>query len=274
MKSKFKRKILITKQYIKLGSSIQDKFLLILYSLIRNRPFKGTNLYAKLGKTFIPKITFHTKSFNNYKIAFDSGDITHFTIVDEFLINKIYDLKKLNFIPEQIIDCGGHIGLFSVLAKSHFKNVPIVIFEPNPYNIGFIKNHIKINQIENIKLIEKAVSIVETDMWFDNKSASFGGHLINDKDNKGILVKTVDLLKFIPEKATKLLLKIDIEGEELKVVPHIINFLPNITSLFIETHDGEKSYSFIDSLLTKNGFKGEVISIENKLYYNLFYTRS
>ena len=52
-------------------------------------------------------------------------------IFDEIVLNNNYDLDLVPFTPDQIFDCGGHIGMFSLIARGRYPLVPLINFEPN-----------------------------------------------------------------------------------------------------------------------------------------------
>jgi hypothetical protein len=69
------------------------------------------------------------------RLALNPSDPSHRAIFDEVIRDQNYDLGLVPFMPDQIFDCGGHIGMFSLLARSQCPTVPLIIFEPNPRNV-------------------------------------------------------------------------------------------------------------------------------------------
>jgi FkbM family methyltransferase len=147
-----------------------------------------------------------------------------------------------------------------------------VTFEPNPRNLKWLKRNIALNQI-NIELVEAAVSISEGTEWFD-AGISHGGHLLSGPevgpaDNKSpeaapanasapasrYEVRVVNFLDFFESrKVSKPLLKIDIEGEEMRLIPPLIRVLPRKCAIFFETHAGQPAWDTISTMLSDNGF--------------------
>jgi len=94
-----------------------------------------------------------------------------------------------------VYDVGGHVGYYSVLSSVLAGPTgEIYVFEPRPMNLSFLKRHVRINQIENITLVEAAVSDKSGDAGFDDNAGSGTGRL---SDAGELKVKTIVLDEFI-----------------------------------------------------------------------------
>ena len=148
------------------------------------------------------------------------------------------------------------------------------MFEPNPKNILWIDKHIEINQLQQLKVVEAAVSTYDGEASFDIQAASFGGKLIADTGNNEYKVKVVDLIPFLPKhKQSKLLLKIDIEGEEVQLLPNILSELPECTFIFLETHHGVEACQELTQLLEAHQFSVTITRITDGMYIDLSASR-
>src|SRR5690606_10712192 len=58
-----------------------------------------------------------------------------------------------------VIDCGAHIGAFSIMCAKYLKNVEIISFEPNPDSYWYLKRNAK--EFGNITALNKAVSVAD-----------------------------------------------------------------------------------------------------------------
>lgn len=217
-----------------------DKIPLILFALLRNHPLKKGGIINRI----FPLITLRVKSFRGLCITLETHNFSHFVIADEFIDHPIYNLAKVKFNPDYIIDCGAHIGLFTLLARANYSSVPIISFEPLPENIRMIKKQLELNNITDVILEEAAVSTIDGQTIFYIGQASFGGSLQPEENNgkRGQLnVALKDIKKYLLglSSETKLLLKIDIEGEEENLMPAIISGLPKSCAIFFETHSIE-----------------------------------
>ena len=97
---------------------------------IQNGPLKGLRWIVTSGKHFI------TGNYEPYKTR-------------AFLAN----LKE----GDIVVDVGAHVGYYSALASLKVGDQGKVFsFEPRPLNIGFFKEHMRVNALHNISLYEGA----------------------------------------------------------------------------------------------------------------------
>lgn len=133
--------------------------------------------------------------------------------------------------PKCFWDIGASIGYYSWLFKSCDSNIYIVLFEPDPENVRLLKKTIVNAQLNDVKLIEKAVAdkIEKTSFIVDDISGVAGTlevSLINPHQNsihrwlnlsKRITVETVTLNALKDEIVPPDIMKIDVEASEEKV---------------------------------------------------------
>jgi FkbM family methyltransferase len=245
--------------YTSQSFSLTDKIALASFAVLRNHPLHPTSFWHRM-KPFI-----HLKmaAFKGKRIVLNTANFSHFIIADEFIYNPIYDLSRIKFQPEIIMDCGAHIGLFTVLAASNFPDAPIISFEPLPENIAMFKRQVALNRFSNVKLEEAAVSTKDGDTTFHIADASFGGSLqettVQGQQQNLLPVKIKDLKTYIKKYPNKkLLLKMDIEGEEENIFPDVLSLLPAVCAIFFETHS-ENGKINIHNMLRANGFNVEEI---------------
>jgi hypothetical protein len=85
------------------------------------------------------------------------------------------------------------------------------------------------------------------------------GHLTSSHNGLNQRVQLVDLLHEVQKLAgNRPLLKMDVEEEERKVLPHIIAHLPSQCAIFVEIHDGQKAWDEISQLLLDVGFQRRI----------------
>ena len=119
-----------------------------------------------------------------------------------------------------------------------------------------LRRQIELNGLRQVEFVEAAVSISDGLEWF-SAEASFGGSLRDSSEAApgAYQVRVIDLPRLMRERTPgSLLLKIDIEGEEQRLVPRILPFLPLACAIFIETHQGEQGWRTIERLLLAAGF--------------------
>ena len=109
-------------------------------------------------------------------------------------------------------DVGAHAGFFSLLA-SHLVGLSgaVYAFEPLPRNATFLKKHIELNRISNIKLIEAAIADYDGEALFEeSESSSMGKVSANGKSR--VSVTSLDSLVAGGAISPPSVMKIDVEG--------------------------------------------------------------
>jgi hypothetical protein len=103
---------------------------------------------------------------------------------------------------------------------------------------------------------------------------STGGGALTFSVSKGCQrVPLIDLRRYLPpDPASKLLLKIDIEGAENEVMPAVLPLLSRKVILFIETHGGTQAWIDLCGRLASFGFNPEIVR-EHDIYVNGFAVR-
>lgn len=200
-------------------------------------------------------------------------DVQHLAIFDELFLHSAYDLTLVPFIPDLILDVGAHIGLFSLLAGSHWPDTPILAFEPHPENAAWARRNTAGNGLR-AAVMEAAVSSKSGWMKFNA-----GGGMGNLSAQGDLTVPAIDLpalMRTIPSKRT--LLKMDIEGEELNLLPHVLPALPETCAAFVEIHGRSAECAALMEKIRALGFAhrqvGEKRSADGHWHFiDLFLTR-
>ena len=186
------------------------------------------------------------------RVTVSSRDLGQLVSFEEIFVQHTYDLSLVPFVPKQILDCGGHVGYFTAIAGAAYPQAKLAIFEPNPANLPWLKSNIA-GLRNRVLLHEVAVSNYDGTCRFDAEISS-GGHL-NEGCDSGLEVTVKDLTKWLSASAdAPLLLKIDVEGEEKRLLPHVVAQLPQQCFIFFETHDGAAPREHLVTLLKEAGF--------------------
>ncbi|MGB3296355.1 MAG: FkbM family methyltransferase, partial [Phormidesmis sp.] len=140
-----------------------------------------------------------------------------------------YEYEKQEMFKESILegsvvfDIGAHVGFYTLLSSilvGHRGKV--FTFEPLPRNLFYLKRHLKLNHVKNVKLIEAAVSDSCDFAYFDDvPDNDLPKSYLGKLSTQGKLqVKTVSLDELLErgEIVAPTHLKIDVEGAELLVL--------------------------------------------------------
>jgi FkbM family methyltransferase len=155
--------------------------------------------------------------------------------------------------------------MFSLLARNRYPTVPLVIFEPNPRNVERIRRQVQLNAMD-IEVVQAAVSVREGTATFEDR-ASWSGQLVDDRDaspsapvaKRRYTVQLVDLPAVLRQRCSeRLLLKLDVEGEETHIIPALFDVLPREAAVFFETHHGEAGWDWAKQQFTDHGFAVEL----------------
>ena len=159
----------------------------IIKYIINNRKshIPGSKSYKKLDEYFKiyfkdhsmkKKTNFYLDMVGNFKLPFyKMGNInsSHLLGLDEIIIFTFYILRKNKI--KKVADLGANIGMHSIILGKLGFNVKS--YEPDPDHIKQFKKNIKLNKLNKIKLIKKAVDIKKGIVMFtkiiNNTTGSF-----------------------------------------------------------------------------------------------------
>ena len=208
-------------------------------------------------------------------------------------------ILKIDPFPENIIDVGFNKGQFSSLIFLFKKKVTIYAFDPNAGETIIIANKFKQFYPQRFKFFNFALGdVIESRFLNLARSSDNNSFLKPTKKNENlyskalltgnkskVLIKTLSSLNFKLYGSNNLL-KIDVQGFELKVLKGISNDLyKKIRWIYIEVSEikmykGQGSLKLIDDFLRNHGFFLEknfniVRNIVNKkiLYCDSLYKR-
>lgn len=149
-----------------------------------------------------------------------------------------YEPEKTNCITETtkegmvVLDVGAHVGYFSlIMARLVGPKGKVFSFEPRVLNRRFLETHIRLNGIRNVYVYPKCVGDHVGEVMFETRTGSGTGHISND-GNTTVRMTTIDLLVQFGGIPSPDLIKIDVEGAEMRVLrgglETIRNTLPTI----------------------------------------------
>ena len=136
-----------------------------------------------------------------------------------------------------VYDLGGHVGFYTLLAAEITGSTgKVFVFEPLPRNLHYLHQHLRLNNVSNVTVIEAAVSNSSGLIGFAYGKNSSTGHIAFNGKEK---VKTVSLddLYSRGELSLPNYMKIDIEGAEILALKGAKNILlKSHPTIFLATH--------------------------------------
>lgn len=251
MLARLERKLAEVQRWVDSVESIADWPAAMALSMFRTRPAEGSSMAARWSRRLFPHIWIRPSALGGLSVRIDPSELSQFVVFEEAFMEGVYRLDRVPFTPDAIIDCGAYEGYFSLLAASRFPGVPILAFEPNARNLGGLNANLHRNHV-TVDVRPSAVSTIDGTASFSGGGC---GGRIGETSSESIVVPVIDLCRLIAAtRSERLLLKLDIEGEEAKLLPALMPVLPMQCAIFFEWHHGRVQYERAVSLLNANGF--------------------
>jgi FkbM family methyltransferase len=183
-------------------------------------------------------------------------------------LNGTYEPQQTKVFTEQLrpgqtlIDVGAHVGYYALLAaKLVGDQGRVFAFEPNPRNFDFLKQHVAVNALSNVRIEQSAVSDTNGTASFDLGKGSGTGHLAMSGP---VEVTTIRLDDYCAaNRIAPNAIKCDVEGAELAVLRGaertIVMHRP---VLFLSTH-GASIHSACMSWLRERGYSLSPINADD-----------
>lgn len=161
-----------------------------------------------------------------------------------------------------VFDIGANVGFHTLLASSIVGPTGKVFsFEPVPRNLVYLRRHLQLNSIENVSVLEYAISDRSGTSLFDEGPDNSMGSL---SASGGLTVSTATLDELISAGEIPIpdYMKIDVEGAEVQVLAGAMSLLKTFhPTLFLSTH-GTEPHRQCCSLL--NGLGYELSSMDER----------
>src|SRR5438034_1641007 len=183
-----------------------------------------------------------------YPIVIRVGTDDLLTVVNN-AIREEYGQFAKNFTPNVIVDAGAYIGDTSAYLLSRFPTSRVIALEPNEDSYPLASR--------NLLPYGDRVSLVKSALWTEVTTVRFGGVQTGAAiGSQGIEAQTETIASLMTKFDLSYidLLKLDIEGAELQVVPAGVGgWLDKVGTICLETH-GNDIERLLISLLTGAGF--------------------
>lgn len=150
--------------------------------------------------------------------------------------------------PNTIIDCGGHLGHFSILVEQcvvaiyGVSKTKYQIIEPNPNLLTRLRENLKDAGLSDRATVTHGLLGSKDsglgELWFDRRSF-LSASTRRSSNLKMSSVPWVSIEKLAGD-STVDVLKIDIEGAELDFIPLISGMLARTQHLFVEFHTSDE----------------------------------
>ena len=164
-----------------------------------------------------------------------------------------------------VFDIGAHVGYYSLLASVLVgQGGKVYAFEPLPRNLFYLKEHIRINNIYNVTLIDAAVSDFTGWTSFHEIPGTLGSFRGRIAPTGKLKVRTIKLDELIERGEIPIpnFVKIDIEGNEMLALSGATSLLADAHPTVILSTHGLSIHKECCHFLISQGYR--LSSIDNK----------
>jgi len=159
-----------------------------------------------------------------------------------------------------VIDIGAHVGYFTAIASRKVgEDGKVIAFEPRPLNLRFLKKHVNLNNLRNVRIVPYGVAEISGNRHFDIDTGTGTGHISESGEMK---IEVVSLDKEydggrIPKPD---FLKIDVEGGEVDVLKGSKRVIKSTyPKILVATH-GKDTHDFVTGFLKRYGYRLEILN--------------
>lgn len=192
-------------------------------------------------------------------------------ILVEHLLFDQYQLKNYIASSSVVLDIGGQIGIFSLLASKYNPSATIYVFEAEESNFNLLKQNIEMNSDLSIKIYRNIVGKQDGKELLYVSSNNVGAHTVYSKGERYQEVESVSLNYIISTIISQPvdILKIDCEGSEYDIIlPVDDQILKQIRIFLMEVHETEYTDQYsADDLYRKLSDIGFSTTILKKFEY-------
>jgi len=226
---------------------------------VRIKPFPGFSFTA-LNKGFVTQLVYEQQPLGRFRRSFEY---------------KVFNFISNTLKPGDIaVDIGGNVGVLTLfMSRLVGSQGHVFTVEASPRNAAILKENIRLNNIENVTLINHAVSEVPQQVFMKSPTAVHNDALLIMSEEYSADAEVVDALPF--DQIAKQwgidkvkMVKIDIEGAEIFFFKGAKAFLqtnkPIIIFESLQVYTKRFNYSVTDVLflLEEMGYHLEQIDIE------------
>lgn len=170
------------------------------------------------------------------KLELDPDQMSQRIMLAHLQRNEMYEPETIGLLPkilregDTFVDVGAHVGFFSMFAAALVgPGGRVVSFEPEESNYRHVQRHVELNNFGNVDVTRAAVGaeVGTATIWVnaDNDGGhalwDVGRHPANPKSREAAQPCTVALTTLdaaLADARTPSLIKIDVEGSELRVL--------------------------------------------------------
>jgi FkbM family methyltransferase len=243
----------VLRQIVRQGATLSAFKLLLLAAHFSRKRYRGLCRIALKSFTTNGEISISYKNYNvKRRVSIRVRDLqSDFCSVRELGVDDCYRLP-LGFQPDVVLDGGGNIGLFTLMAEALYPRAKFVICEPVPDNLAQIARHFAENHITQTDILPICLGGTPRDMEFYIREANEGSFdpQLPYREIVKVRVLTIDdvLTRYQHRSA---LIKLDIEGMELEALQAFVRPTDRYYYVVGELHNHKLNKKNLSGLFEK-----------------------
>ena len=224
-------------------------------------------IYAIYNKFILGKKNFRIFKSNKYWVhntEIGLFSYTHPIFNPDLYIKTNYEIFFEKYLPKKndcVVELGAGVGSETLyISKLIGEQGKIISIEPFTNVYDLLTANVKINNLNNVTLIKKALYKSKSNIGFSSDPSNWLGGKINESSENKVSTFTLNDLVQENQLTEINYCKINIEGAEKYITSSSLNFFKICRNLAIECHDFlpdtyYKTHDEIKSFLIKNEFK-------------------
>lgn len=237
------------------GITLRDKILIFLLIAFETTSFANVarrrrlkRLIGRYAQDNVVCVRFHGHT-GARAFLLRAGDNSDYSVASEFFRGGY---QYPDFVPEQIVDGGANIGLFTVMAADRFPAAIIDSYEPGADNLRMLERNLAFNGIK-ARVWKNALWDKEEVLTF-RSAAAYIGTVTADGGPAAGEQGAIQVQGILPEVQRDCWMKLDIEGAEYVVMPALFKAGRFPRWLSAELHHFRENANETRQLLKANGY--------------------
>ena len=184
--------------------------------------FAESYLLTSIYKSLHRKLKSDFAKVQGHKMYLDEDDSLRLSIFGVYEPSQTELIKQEVKEGDIVLDIGANIGYYTLIfAKMVGPSGKVYAFEPDPKNFLLLKKNVKINNYDNVVLINKAISdkAEKIKLYFSNNNKASHTIYGSEKDTNFVAIDSIKLDDYFKMNEQDIsFVKIDVEGAEYKVL--------------------------------------------------------
>ena len=183
--------------------NVLKKVYLSSLKVIGNKGLGRMPIFKQINKKILKTIKSGSEPVfvNGFKMYLDKNDGSGFSLGTGYEKYETKVMKDHIKKGDIVVDCGGHIGYYSLLfSRLVGKRGKVYTFEADPTNFSLLKKNLEVNNIKNVTAINHAVSDKKGNItMFLDRENSGHNRLFSEKGNDAGKIEINCIIPFFGE---------------------------------------------------------------------------